>query len=80
MRRSAFNNGAYAEFIRIPSRIVEKNTLHIPDHVPFEYAALTEPLACAVHGFEDSSPHPGDMVAVIGGGPLGLLMMHVAAL
>ena len=75
-----FNNGAYAEFIRIPARIVEKNTLHIPPHVPFEHAALTEPLACAVHGFEDSMPHKGDTVAVIGGGPLGLLMMHVAAI
>jgi L-iditol 2-dehydrogenase len=75
-----FNNGAYAEYIRIPARIVEKNTLHIPDSVPFEHAALTEPLACAVHGFEDSMPHKGDVVAVIGGGPLGLLMMHVAAI
>lgn len=75
-----FNNGAYAEFIRIPARIVAKNTLHVPDHVPFEYAALTEPLACAVHGFEDSRPHPGDTVAVIGGGPLGLMILHVAAL
>lgn len=75
-----FNNGAYAEFIRIPARIVAKNTLHIPDHVPMEHAALTEPLACAVHGFEDSHPHPGDTVAIIGGGPLGLMMLHVAAL
>jgi L-iditol 2-dehydrogenase len=75
-----FNNGAYAEFIRIPARIVAKNTLHIPDHVPLEHAALTEPLACAVHGFEDSHPHPGDTVAVIGGGPLGLMILHVAAL
>ena len=75
-----FNNGAYAEFIRIPSRIVDKNTLRIPDHVPLEHAALTEPLACAVHGFEDSRPHRGDIVAVIGGGPLGLMMLHVAAL
>ncbi|HEU5352384.1 MAG TPA: zinc-binding dehydrogenase [Terracidiphilus sp.] len=75
-----FNNGAYAEFIRIPERIVAKNTLHVPDHVPLEHAALTEPLACAVHGFEDSHPHPGDIVAVIGGGPLGLMMLHVAAL
>ena len=75
-----FNNGAYAEFIRIPARIVAKNTLHIPDHVPLEHAALTEPLACAVHGFEDSRPHPGDTVAVIGGGPLGLMILHVAAL
>jgi L-iditol 2-dehydrogenase len=75
-----FNNGAYAEFIRIPARIVAKNTLLIPDHVPLEHAALTEPLACAVHGFEDSRPHPGDTVAVIGGGPLGLMILHVAAL
>lgn len=75
-----FNNGAYAEFIRIPARIVAKNTLHVPDHVPLEHAALTEPLACAVHGFEDSHPRPGDTVAIIGGGPLGLMMLHVAAL
>ena len=57
-----------------------KNTLHVPDHVPLEHAALTEPLACAVHGFEDSQPHTGDTVAVIGGGPLGLMILHVAAL
>ncbi|HET7102573.1 MAG TPA: zinc-binding dehydrogenase [Terracidiphilus sp.] len=75
-----FNNGAYAEFIRIPARIVAKNTLHVPDHVPLEHAALTEPLACAVHGFEDSHAHLGDTVAIIGGGPLGLMMLHVAAL
>jgi L-iditol 2-dehydrogenase len=75
-----FNNGAYAEYIRIPARIVAKNTLHVPDHVPLEHAALTEPLACAVHGFLDSNPRPGDTVAVIGGGPLGLMILHVAAL
>ena len=75
-----FNNGAYAEFIRIPARIVAKNTMLVPDHVPLEHAALTEPLACAVHGFEDSHAHAGDTVAVIGGGPLGLMILHVAAL
>jgi len=74
-----FNNGAYAEYIRIPERIVAKNTLKIPDHLSFEFAALTEPLACAVHGFQDSNPRPGDQVAVIGGGPLGLMILHVAA-
>jgi L-iditol 2-dehydrogenase len=75
-----FNNGAYAEFIRIPERIVAKNTLVIPENVPLEHAALTEPLACAVHGLEDSRPRKGDIVAVIGGGPLGLMILHVAAL
>ena len=75
-----FNNGAYAEFIRIPARIVAANTLQVPDHVPLEHAALTEPLACAVHGYEDSNPRAGDTIAVIGGGPLGLMILHVAAL
>ena len=75
-----FNNGAYAEFIRIPARIVAKNTIKVPENVPLEHAALTEPLACAVHGFEDSHPRKGDIVAVIGGGPLGLMILHVAAL
>ena len=75
-----FNNGAYAEFIRIPERIVARNTIRVPENVPLEHAALTEPLACAVHGFEDSQPRKGDVVAVIGGGPLGLMILHVAAL
>jgi L-iditol 2-dehydrogenase len=52
----------------------------VPDHVSLEHAALAEPLACALHGFEDSSPRAGDTVAVIGGGPLGLMILHVAAL
>lgn len=75
-----FNNGAYAEYLRIPARIVAKNTLRIPENVPLEHAALTEPLACAVHGFEDSNPRRGDTIAIIGGGPLGLMILHVAAL
>jgi L-iditol 2-dehydrogenase len=75
-----FNNGAYAEFIRIPKRIVEKNTLPVPDEVPFEYAALTEPLACVVRGLEESAAKAGDTMAVIGAGPIGLMFMHVAAL
>src|ERR1700747_1797819 len=41
-----FNNGAYAEYIRIPARIVERNTYHIPDHIGYQDAALAEPLAC----------------------------------
>jgi L-iditol 2-dehydrogenase len=73
-----FNNGAYAEYIRIPSRIVEKNTLLIPDGVPFEHAALTEPLACVVRGLEESGARPGDTMVVIGAGPIGLMFMHVA--
>lgn len=73
-----FNNGTYAEFIRIPARIVEKNTLLIPDNVPFEHAALTEPLACVVRGLEESGAQAGDTMVVIGAGPIGLMFMHAA--
>ncbi|MCU1321567.1 MAG: Alcohol dehydrogenase zinc-binding domain protein [Acidobacteriaceae bacterium] len=75
-----FNNGAYAEFIRIPARIVEKNTLRVPDGIPFEHAALTEPLACVVRGLEESGAMAGSSMIVIGAGPIGLMFIHVAAL
>src|SRR5215831_5238789 len=75
-----FNNGAYAEYIRIPARIVEKNTLRIPDGIPFEHAALTEPLACVVRGLEETGVGPGDTMVIIGAGPIGLMFMHVAEL
>ena len=75
-----FNNGAYAEYIRIPARIVEKNTLRVPDGVPLEHAALTEPLACVVRGLEESGARAGDTMTVIGAGPIGLMFMHAAEL
>ena len=45
-----FNNGAYAEYIRVPGRIVRKNMLKIPAHVSFMDAAMAEPLACVLRG------------------------------
>ncbi len=75
-----FNNGAYAEYIRIPARIVAKNTLIVPESLPLEHAALTEPLACVVRGLEETGAQPGDSVVVIGAGPIGLMFMHVAQL
>jgi L-iditol 2-dehydrogenase len=75
-----FNNGAYAEYLRIPARIVEKNTLLVPAEIPLEHAALTEPLACVVHGFNESGACPGDTMVVIGAGPIGLMFLHVAHL
>jgi L-iditol 2-dehydrogenase len=75
-----FNNGAYAEFLRVPARIVEKNTLTVPAGVPLEHAALTEPLACVVRRLEESGAKAGDTMVVIGAGPIGLMFMHVAEL
>lgn len=75
-----FNNGAYAEFIRVPARIVAKNTLRLPDEMPFEFAALTEPLACVVRGLEESGARSGQTAIVLGAGPIGLLFIHTASL
>jgi len=75
-----FNNGAYAEFIRIPARIVAKNTLRIPDGMSFEQAALTEPLACVMRGLEESNARPGQTAIVLGAGPIGLLFIHAASI
>jgi L-iditol 2-dehydrogenase len=75
-----FNNGAYAEYIRIPARIVERNTYLIPEHVGYHDAALVEPLACVVRGLEETAPLKGDTIAVIGLGPIGLMFVKLAKL
>jgi L-iditol 2-dehydrogenase len=75
-----FNNGAYAEYIRIPARIVERNTYLIPPHVDYRDAALLEPLACVLRGWEETAPRAGDTVAIIGLGPIGLMFVKLAKL
>ena len=75
-----FNNGAYAEYIKIPARIVERNTYLIPNDVGYQDAALVEPLACVVRGFEESAPRAGDTVAIVGLGPIGLMFVKLAKL
>src|SRR5277367_4931551 len=72
-----FNNGAYAEFIRIPGRIVRQNMLEIPDSVSFVDAAMVEPLACVLRGAHEIEPHEGDTIVVIGCGPIGLKFIRI---
>ncbi len=73
-------NGAYAEYIIIPKDIVEKNMYKIPNHVSFEEAAFSEPLANVVHGIEKTNIKEGDTVGVIGLGPIGLFFVKLAKL
>jgi L-iditol 2-dehydrogenase len=73
-----FNNGAYAEYIRIPERIVRKNTHLIPDDLAYKHAAMVEPLACALRGMDESGVRPGDTVTVLGLGPIGLIFVRLA--
>jgi L-iditol 2-dehydrogenase len=75
-----FNNGAYAEYIKIPRRIVESNMLAIPANVSYEEAAMVEPLACVLRGLHETNVEIGDTVVVIGGGPIGLMFVQVSKL
>jgi L-iditol 2-dehydrogenase len=72
--------GAYAEYVRLPERIVRQNTFQVPEEVASESAAGLEPLACVVHGWDLVNPAPGGTVAIIGGGPIGLLHAQLARL
>jgi L-iditol 2-dehydrogenase len=73
-----FNNGTFAEYLKIPAPIVQQNLLHIPQDLPYALAAMTEPLACVLHGAARSNVKRGDRVVVLGDGAIGL--MFVAAL
>jgi L-iditol 2-dehydrogenase len=72
-----FINGAYAEFIKIPERIVRQNLLILPDNLGFHEAALVEPLACVLRAIEETGIVEGDRVVVIGMGPIGLMFVQV---
>ena len=72
-----FNNGTFAEYLKIPAPIVEQNLLPIPDGLPAEVAAMTEPLACVLHGVARSNVKPGDRVVVLGDGAIGLMFVGV---
>ena len=73
-----FLNGAYAESIAVPARIVQKNLLHLKPETDFRDAALTEPLACVVQGIEDLKLRAGQNVLVLGAGPIGLMFVALA--
>jgi L-iditol 2-dehydrogenase len=69
----------FAELVRIPRLHVDRVTHPLPDEMPFEVAAFSEPLACAVRAVQRSRILPGDRIAVIGGGGMGLLIAQVLA-
>ena len=72
-----FNNGAYAEYLRIPGRIVMENMLEVPHSVDDGSAALVEPLACVLRGIHEMEVRTGDTAVVIGCGPIGLKFIRM---
>lgn len=70
-------DGAMADYVRVPARCLHR----IPDHVPFEDAAMTEPGCVAANAIlELSCVQPGDFVVVLGPGPIGLMALQMARL
>jgi len=74
-----WNNGTFAEYLKIPASIVQHNMLPIPASLPYEVAAMTEPLACVLHGVARSNVKQGDRVVVLGDGAIGLMFVAVLA-
>ncbi len=72
-------NGAYAEYLLVPARIAGTNLLAVPAGMPAELAAMVEPLACCLHGVERAGVQAGDTVAILGLGPIGLMLCACVA-
>lgn len=69
-------NGGFAQYCVVPQSQVYK----IADTTTYEAAAMTEPVACCVHGIDMCNISCGDTVAVIGGGMIGMIMLQLAKL
>lgn len=74
-------DGAFAEYVRIPaSGVASGNVFAMPEGLSFENAALAEPLSCVMNGQERVGVTMGDVVAVLGAGPIGILHVKLARL
>ncbi|HID29538.1 MAG TPA: alcohol dehydrogenase [Desulfobacterales bacterium] len=78
LRRTNFDPGGFAEYVRLPAINVDRGVYPIPDAVSFEEATFTEPLACVLRAQRIARLQPGQTVLVIGSGIAGLLHIQLA--
>lgn len=78
LRRTSFDPGGFAEFVRLPQINVERGTFAIPESVSFAEATFVEPLACAIRSQNIAGVGAGDCVAVLGSGISGVLQIQLA--
>jgi L-iditol 2-dehydrogenase len=78
-RELVFLAGAYAEAIVVPERIARVNLHEVPRTLSPEVAAMVEPLACCLRGVDRAQIHAGEAVAILGAGPIGLMLATCVA-
>ncbi len=78
LRRTNFDPGGFAEYVRLPAINTDRGVYPIPDEVSFEEATFTEPLACVLRAQRMAGLQPGETVLVIGSGIAGLLHIQLA--
>jgi len=67
-------DGGFAEYISVPAQCIYK----LPPNLSYEMGAIVEPLCVALHGTEVARPEPGDAIAILGAGPIGLLEVQTS--
>jgi L-iditol 2-dehydrogenase len=78
LRRTNFDPGGFAEYVRLPAINVERGVFLLPDDMSFEEATFIEPLACVLRGQRKANLRPGQSVLVLGSGISGLLHVQLA--
>ena len=78
LRRTNFDPGGFAEYLRLPAINVDRGVLLLPDEISYEEATFIEPLACILRGQRLTHIQPGQSVLVIGSGIAGLLHVQLA--
>ena len=72
-------DGGFAEYVRLPRQIVRiGGVVRLPDGLPFEEAALAEPLSCGLAALRAHRLTRGDTVVIVGAGPMGLIHLKVS--
>jgi len=73
--------GGFAEYVLLEPAVVRFGPVHrVPDELSYDVAALAEPLACAINGFELVGINPAETVVVIGAGPIGCMLIEYGRL
>ena len=71
--------GGFAEYLLVDPLVINYGPIHrIPDNLDYDEAAIAEPLACCINGLELSRVSLGDIVVIIGAGPVGCMMAELA--